>query len=166
MGWTHFKGISVTDDGIGYGDKDSETVLLDSSGKKTTAFGFGVVGCARAKYDFAVDGGGVSTITLATNATLPDNAVIIGGTINSTTACTSGGSATIAFGTSAGSSTTSLLTATAYTSFTLDAKLNSAATFAAPVKLTAAGSVTITIGTAALTAGVIEITLLYFVAAA
>ena len=138
----------------------TETKIVASSGT-----GLGLPRVARAKYDFAVDGGLVSTITPVTNATIPDNAVIVGGTINSTTAA-AGATATIAVGTSAGSSTTSLLAATAVGSFTTDAVLNSAATFAAPVKMTASGSVTVTIATADLTAGVIEITVLYYVAAA
>jgi len=141
--------------------KIEEEDIVASSG-----FGLGVLRIARAKYSFAVDGGAISTITPATNATIPDNAIIVGGTINSTTAATSGGSATIAVGTSAGSSTTSLLAATAVASFSADAKLNSAATFAAPVKMTAAGSITLTVATATLTAGIIEVTVLYFVAAA
>lgn len=131
----------------------------------SSGFGLGLLRVARAKYDFAADGGEVSTITPATNATIPNNAVIVGGTINSTTAAI-GATATISVGTSAGSSAASLLAATGVASFSLDALLNSAATFAAPVKMTAAGSITITIATAALTAGVIEITVLYFVAAA
>lgn len=139
----------------------SEAKIVSSSG-----YGSGILRVARAKYDFAVDGGAISTITPATNVTIPDNAIIIGGTINSTTACTSGGAATIAVGTSAGSAADSLLAATAVASFSADARLNSAATFAASVKMTASGSITITIAAFALTAGVIEITVLYFVAEA
>lgn len=126
--------------------------------------GDSVLRTARAIFSFAIDGGAVSTITPVTTVSLPDNAVITGGTINSTTACTSGGAATIAVGTSAGSSTTSILGATAVASFSLDARLNSAATFAATVKMTANGNVTLTIATAALTAGVIEVHLHYYVA--
>jgi len=128
--------------------------------------GLGVLRVARAKYNFAVDGGVIGLITPALNATIPDNAVIIGGTINSTTAATSGGAATISIGTAAGSSAASLLGVTAVASFSLDARINSVATFAAPVKMTAAGSITLTVADFALTAGVIEVTVLYFVAAA
>ena len=116
---------------------------------------------AHAKYDFAVDGGAVSTITPASTATLPDNAIMIGGVVNSTTAVTSGGSATVAIGTSAGSSTTAILGATAKASLGADVLVNAVPVFATPVKLTAAGSITFTIGTAALTAGVIEVFVLY-----
>ena len=118
---------------------------------------------AYAKYSFAVDGGAVSTITPVGTALIPDNAVLVGATINSTTAVTSGGSATVAIGTSAGSSTTSILGATGKASFTLDALLNGVPVFATPVKMTAAGSVTFTIGTAALTAGVIEVFIYYVI---
>lgn len=132
----------------------------------SSSTGLGVLRVARAKYSFAVDGGAISTITPNLNATIPDNAIIIGGSINSTTAPTSGGLATISFGTSAGSSATSLLGITAIATFTLDSTINSVATFAAPVKMTASGSITLTIADFVLTAGIIEVTLLYFVAAA
>lgn len=133
---------------------------------QTTPVGVSELKVARAVYNFAVDGGAVSTITPQLTVSLPDNAIIVGGTINSTTACTSGGAATVAVGTSAGSSTTSILAATAVASLSADARINAVPVFATPVKLTAAGSVTVTIATAALTAGVVEITLLYFVAGA
>lgn len=47
-----------------------------------------------------------------------------------------------------------------------DARINAVPVFATPVKLTAAGNITFTIATAALTAGVIEATFLYYVARA
>ena len=140
--------------------------LAEGDVVSSSNFGLGLLRTARAKYSFAVDGGAVATITPVTNATLPAKAVIVGATVNSTTAATSGGLATIAVGTSAGSSTTSILGATAVASFSADALINGAVTHAAPVKLTAAGSITLTVATAALTAGIIEVTLIYYVAAA
>lgn len=133
-----------------------------------TGCGFGILNVARAKYSFAVNGGAISTITPAAafNAVLPDNAVIIGGTVNCLAACTSSGAATVSVGTSAGSSTTAILGATAVASLTLDACINAVPVFATPVKLTAAGSITFSIAAFALTAGIIEVTLLYFVASA
>ena len=125
---------------------------------------FGSLQVAKAIYNFAVDGGAVSTITPKVTASLPKYAVIVGGTINSTTALTSTGSATLAVGTSAGSSTTALLGATAKASLSLNARINAVPVFATPVKLTAAGNITVTIATAAATAGVVEVTLFYFVA--
>ncbi len=123
---------------------------------------------ARAKYSFAVDGGAQGLITPATTAVIPDNAIILGGMLNSTTALTSGGSATIAVGTSAGSSASSIKAATAVASYSADALLAVVPlwTAATAVKLTAAGSITITVATADLTAGILEITLFYYVAAA
>lgn len=121
---------------------------------------------AHATYSFAVDGGLQGTIAPTNSDTIPDNAILVGATHNSTTAVTSGGLATVAVGTSAGSSTTSLLAATAKASLSLDAVLNGVPTFAAPVKLTAAGTITYTIATADLTAGVIESFVYYVVAAA
>lgn len=144
--------------------KASPTWVL-SFGVTQSAFGLSFFKMARAKYDFAVDGGAVSTLTPAITAALPDNAVIVGGTVNSTTAVLSSGSATLAVGTTAGSSASAILAATAKASLSLDALINAVPVFATPVKLTAAGSINVTIGTAALTAGVVEVTLLYFVAA-
>jgi hypothetical protein len=128
--------------------------------------GDSVLRTAKAVYSFAVDGGAVSTITPNGTVALPDNAIIVAATVNSTTAVTSAGAATVAIGTSAGSSTTAILGATAKASLSADAVLNGVPVFATPVKLTAAGNVTFTVGTAALTAGVIEVTLYYFVALA
>ena len=149
--------------------------VLDSSGNviqrvppAVSSFGANLgLRMARAKYDFSVDGGAVGAITPATNAVIPDNAIIVGGILNSTTALV-GTSSTIAVGTSAGSSATSLKAATAEASYSADAILATVPVFtaASSVKLTAAGSITITVAVAALTAGVMEITVWYYVAAA
>ncbi len=142
--------------------------LPESALALSSAFGLGVLRTARAKYDFSVDGGAVGLITPAINATIPANAVILGGILNPTTALTSGGSATIAAGTSAGSSASSLKAATAVASYSANALLPTVPVFtaASAVKLSAAGQLTLTVATAALTAGVLEITVVYFVAAA
>jgi hypothetical protein len=116
---------------------------------------------AHATYSFAVDGGAISTITPVGTAALPNKAIITGVTINFSTAVTSAGSATVAVGTSAGSSTTSLLAATAKASCT--GLVAGVPTLAAPIELTAAGNITVTIATAALTAGVAEIFVYYVV---
>lgn len=117
-------------------------------------------------FDFTVDGGLVSTITPAKTALIPANAIMVGGVVNVTVAVTSAGAATVGIGTSAGSSTTALLAATAKTSLTVDALLALVPTFAAPVKMTAAGSITFTVGTAVLTAGQIEVFVSAYVPAA
>ncbi len=150
--------------------------VIDSTGAYLSKVGptqvspFGLGGhlrMARAKYDFAVDGGGApGLITPATNAIIPDNAIIIGGIANPTTALV-GSSTTIAIGTSAGSAANSLKTATAEATYSVDAVLPLVPVFTAgsAVKMSAAGSITITTAVAALTAGVMEITVFYFVAA-
>jgi len=120
---------------------------------------------AKARYDNSVHGGAISTITLSDpygrNA-LPQGAIILGGTIDVITQL-AGASATIAVGTTAGSSTTSIKGATAVASWTVGqlavVPVFTAATY---VKLTAAGSITCTIATTALTAGVFEVHLEYF----
>ena len=121
---------------------------------------------ARAVYNFATDAGAQATIVPKITASLPKGAVIVGGTVNSILAFTSNGSATLAIGTSAGSSTTSILGATAKATLSINALVNSAATFAAPVKLSAAGNITFTIATADATAGLVEVVVLYYVATA
>jgi hypothetical protein len=117
---------------------------------------------AHATYNFAVDGGGApGLITPAKNATIPINAIITNVIINSTTAVlAAAGAATIAIGTSAGSSANSLLAATAKASFGSNAFLegiprpDDSTTW---VKMTAAGQITLTSATNPLTAGVVEI---------
>jgi len=114
---------------------------------------------ARMLYDFTVDGGAISTITPAISDTIPKDAIVFGGTLNSTVAPV-GASATVAIGTVAGSASNSILTATAITSLTLDAVLKVTCT-ATPFKMTAAGKMTVTIATTALTAGQIEAWVIY-----
>lgn len=51
--------------------------------------GLGTLRVAQAEYDFAVDGGAISAISLG--ATIPDNGVIVGGSVDVITTCTSAG---------------------------------------------------------------------------
>ncbi len=138
--------------------------LKDKQQSKSASTGVQKLFMARAIYNFSVDGGAISTITPVQTATLPINAVIVAGTVNSITAVTSAGSATVSVGTDAGSSATALLGATAKASLSLNALINAVPVFATPVKLTAQGNITFTIATATLTAGVVEATFFYFVA--
>lgn len=143
-------------------------LITTAAASLAAPFGLGGgIRMARAKYDFSVDGGVIGLITLATTATIPDNAIVLGGMVNPTTAPV-GATATIAFGTSAGSSASSLKAATAIATYTLDSllALTPLWTAATAFKMTAAGDITMTTATAALTAGVIEITTFYYVAAA
>ena len=147
-------------------DQDSDGSVVISAGV-VSANGLGVMGTARAKYVYATDGGGApGLITPALNATIPDNAIIVGGVANSTTAFASGGTTNITIGTSAGSSASALLGTTAKASFSTDAILALVPTFAVPLKMTAAGSITLTTATTALNAGVCEITVFYILASA
>ena len=116
---------------------------------------------AHAIYDYSVDGG--ASCTPANSDTIPDNAVVFGGVVNATTACLAAGSATVAIGTAAGSTANSILTATAKP--TLDQVIVPTCT-ATPFKMAGAGKIAITIATGPLTAGVIEIWVLYTTAAA
>jgi hypothetical protein len=125
--------------------------------------GLGSVGVAHAIYNFAVDGG--ASCTPAANATIPANALLIGATINPTTAVAAAGSATLEIGTTAGSSATSILGSTGKASLTADALINGACTFASPVKMSAAGQILITVETGPLTQGVIEVLVVYVVPA-
>jgi hypothetical protein len=115
----------------------------------------------KALYNFAVDGGAVGAITPAQSDTIPANAVVIGAIVNSPTAVTSGGSATVSIGTTAGSSATSILIATAKSAFSANAVqvflAGTGAFGAAPFKMTAAGQINLTVAVAALTAGIVEV---------
>jgi len=110
-------------------------------------------------FDTAVnDAGGTpaSNKTVAAHplaVTIPDNAIVIGGSIDCIAAVTSDGNATVAISLVAAND---LLTATGKASLTLAAQLPLAAVIAAPIKLAAAKPVTVTVGTAALTAGKIN----------
>ena len=118
---------------------------------------------AHALYDYAVDGGATCTPTISD--TIPDNAVVFGGGVNSTTAVTASGSATVAIGTAAGSAANSILTATGKASLGVDAVVVPTCQ-ATPFKMTAAGKIQITVATGPLTAGVIEVWVLYTIATA
>jgi hypothetical protein len=126
-----------------------------------SAAGLGTLGVAHAVYNFATDGG--ASCTPALNAVIPSHAILIGATVNVPTAVTAAGSATVGIGTTAGSSSTSILAATAKATLSLDALINGVPTFAAPVKMSASGSISIVVATGPLTAGVIEVFVYYVV---
>jgi predicted RecA/RadA family phage recombinase len=113
---------------------------------------------AHALYDFTVDGG--ASCTPANSDTIPANAVVFGGVINSTVALAATGAATLAVGTTAGSSGASILTATGKATLGLDAVIAPSCT-ATPFKTSAAGKINVTIATGPLTAGQVEIWVLY-----
>tara|TARA_R110001606_G_C14995534_1_gene606390 strand:- start:110 stop:496 length:387 start_codon:yes stop_codon:yes gene_type:complete len=113
---------------------------------------------AKATYNFATDTGGTGARTLAISEAIPNDAIIVACYSHCKTACTSSGSATIAI--TAGGVTLSPLTAftnNAYDTATqvtdhtglLNADLGAQATSSAAIG--------ITVGVAALTAGLIDI---------
>lgn len=122
------------------------------------------------EYDFAVDGGAVSTIALRASPgdlmgpTIPKGAIIVGGTVDIATALTSGGAATIAMQAEAAND---ILSAVAVASWTtglknvLPAETTGALTAATGVKTTAARTISIVIAAFALTAGKFTVTLFY-----
>jgi len=81
---------------------------------------------------------------------IPDNAIVISGHVDVITAVTSEGSATVAIHLA---NDNDLLTATALTGLTEGKQLPMAAVKTTPIKLAAEKAVTVTVGTAALTAG-------------
>lgn len=132
-------------------------------GTANVIIGGGALMLAHAQYNFATDGGAIATITLALSDLIPAGAVLTGGYANPTTALTSGGSATIGIGVTAGlsSPTVALKAAAAVATYSVDALLPLIPTFAVPLKMTASGTITITVATATLTAGVMDIFVYY-----
>ena len=85
--------------------------------------------------------------------TIPDNAIVISGFVDVIAAVTSNSDATVAIHLA---NANDLLAATGKANLTLAAQLPMAAVIAAPIKLTAEKAVTVTVGTAALTAGKLD----------
>jgi len=120
-------------------------------------------GIAQYVYDFDNLGGAVGDITL-TGEPMPDNAVVMNAFVDSVTAVTSGGAATVALKLV---SADDLLAATGKASFSAEALIAGVPDFATSgdwVKTTSDTSkVVATVATAALTAGVFYVTLHYVV---
>ena len=113
---------------------------------------------AHAKYDFAVDAGAVSTIVPANSAIIPDNAIIVRCYSVVTTAMTSGGSAALSLTTGG----VTLKAATAFDNGAFDDEDVTAHTGTA--KTTSSTGIQFVIATAALTAGVVEVWVEYYLA--
>lgn len=118
----------------------------------------------RAVYDFATDGGGTGTITLRSAASdlsgnsVPSGAVVLGGYVDVSIAVVSATGTVALTLESAGD----ILAATGQAGLTVGRKsIIPAFTGASTVKTTAVRSLTMTIATAALTAGQFTVTLLY-----
>lgn len=123
-----------------------------------------------ARYNFAVDGGAVSTITPKVGCTIPINAVIYHAYITAIST-TVGSTGNVSVGLSAGGAgAAALLAATARASLSAGTIFDGVPTAttastanASYIRMSAAGNVTVTIATNALTAGVLDIDVEYFV---
>lgn len=115
---------------------------------------------ARADYDFAVDGGAVSAITLRGDS-IPSGAVIVDVLLHVETAVTSGGAATLAIGTEAATDMNAADAVSGAPWSTTGAKRGDFTATTAPVKTTAARGIVATIATAALTAGKFSVLVWY-----
>jgi hypothetical protein len=124
--------------------------------------GTGRLKTVRGEYDFAVDAGAISTITLRGDNSIGAGAVILGGYIEVDTALTSGGAATVAV-TSEGAG--DLLAAAAVSgapwSTTGRKSIIPVFTGVSTVKTTVVRSLAITIAVAALTAGKFRVVVVY-----
>jgi hypothetical protein len=117
----------------------------------------------KGSYDFAVDGGAISTINLRSNdGDLPKNAVIMGGYLDVTTILASGGAATAALQAEAAND---IVAAAAFNgapySTTGRKSIIPAFTGATTVKATAARKPAVVIAAAVLTGGKFDLYLLY-----
>jgi hypothetical protein len=118
------------------------------------------------EYDFAVDGGAISTITLRSSNSLGNavgsGAVILGGYIEVDTVVTSGGAGTLGVNSEAAGD---LLAATVVSgapwSSTGRKSIIPVFTGATTVKTTAARALTVTVGAFALTAGKFRVVVFY-----
>lgn len=117
----------------------------------------------KGEYDFAVDGGAVSTITLRSDdVEIPNGSIIVGGLIEVDTALTSGGAPTVAVqAEAAGDIQAAAAISGAPWSSTGRKSVVPAFTGATSVKTTAARKPAIVIATATLTAGKFRVILFY-----
>lgn len=115
---------------------------------------------AQARYDFAIDGGGSTSVAtnLTNSDTIPINAILVAAIINVGTAL--GGATNILLGVSSGGSSSTILASTAIGSVT--GVVAGAPLWTAPVKMTAAGQITFETTGAALNAGTFDVLVAYY----
>jgi hypothetical protein len=115
----------------------------------------------RGRYDFAVDGGAISSITISAE-NIPAGAIILGGVVEVDTAVTSGGAATLAVQVeSAGDIIAAAAVSGAPWSTTGRKSVIPVFTGATTVKTTAARGIVVVIAAATLTAGQVDVLLAY-----
>lgn len=115
---------------------------------------------ARADYDFAVDGGAVSAITLRGDS-IPSGAIVVDAYLNVETALTSGGAATVALKVEGAADINAADAFDGAPWSTTGAKRVDFTATTAPVKTTAARSIVATVAVAALTAGKFQVVVEY-----
>ncbi|MCP3805379.1 hypothetical protein NLX83_39545 [Allokutzneria sp. A3M-2-11 16] len=120
----------------------------------------GTVKSAVALYEFAIDGGAVGDIALRGD-TLPSGAVIVDSLIVVDTALTSGGAATVAIKAEGAADINAADAISGAPWSTTGAKRGDLTATSAPVRTTAARTITATVGTAALTAGKFSVVAYY-----
>lgn len=122
---------------------------------------FGSFEIIRAKYEFAVDGGAVSTISLMDAANVPAGFVVWAGFIDVITPPTSGGAATLALTLEGAADMQAAVVISGAPWSTAGRKaIIPVGTAASSVKTTVARNLGAVVGTAALTAGVFEVYLM------
>lgn len=151
-----------------YANNWVQTGLLNPPGTfvqaDNTAAGTSYKFTCHARYSFAVDGGAVATIVPATNCTIPINAIITRALINNVVAPI-GSTGNVSVGlTAGGAGAAALMAATARGSLTVGTifegipVVGSASTSnTSLVKMSAAGQISVTVATNALTAGILDI---------
>lgn len=119
---------------------------------------------ARARWDFSVDGGAVGAISIGPTGQIPAGAYITHGFVEVDTAVTSGGSGTLAIHVEAADDIVAAAAVSGAPWSTTGLKsIVPVATGATTKKTTAARTITATVATAALTAGVVDVVLFYVV---
>lgn len=166
IGYNVYRSTSTTLPTVGTNFMGSVTANAFTDVGQTIAAGQVIIDgprTARARYDFAVDGGGApGLITLAQSDTIPLGAILIGGFVRVETNLAT--ATAVGIGTSAGSSTTALLASTAIATIntgTVSGITTLVPNRTTPVLMSAAGTVTITSTVAALTAGKLDIFIEY-----
>lgn len=116
----------------------------------------------RGEYDFAVQGGAVSTIVLTGDNAIPAGSIVMGGLIEVDTVVTSGGAATLGVNLeSAGDILAATVVSGAPWSSTGRKSVIPVFTGATTVKTTVSRSLAVTVAVAALTAGKFRVILFY-----
>lgn len=146
-----------------YIDLTNKISYRNTGTKASPIWATGGIQYARTVYDASTDSLLQGAVTPARKATLPNKAIVIGGVIDVITAPTSGGSATIAIGTSAGGSATNIKAATAIATYSALIAVVPLFTAASMFKMTAAGDIIFTIATADLLTGKIAVHLAYLI---